>query len=116
MLHPSLLCSTATRVAQAVLTGSHGWGTVDAGGSEGICRLTCACVGVVGTVSCLWVWMGAWAWGAAPCVHGAQPHLGITVGEENGEWERGSHGVGMVEMERVHPPDPGLASASGYEL
>lgn len=60
----------------------------------------CLC-GCEGAASCLWVQRGARARGAAPRVHGAQAHLGIAVAEENGEWERGSHGAGVLEKERV---------------
>lgn len=81
MLHPSLSCSTATGMALAMLTGSHGWSSIDAGGSEGICRLTCPCVRVRGLRA------------ASGCgrVHGlgellpAFTELSLTVGEENGE-------------------------------
>lgn len=83
MLHPSLPHSTAPQMAQAVLTGSHGMHTMDAGGSEGICRVTCARVGVGGCELLMGV-DGCTGSGAAPCVQGAQPHLGIAVAAENG--------------------------------
>lgn len=41
--------------------------------------------------------------GAAPCVQGAQPPLGITVGEENGQQERGSCGAGVAEKKESSP-------------